>query len=1700
MHNKFRSRIMAAALAAAAALTSVIPGKAGTAEPAGVMAKAQAAETGGTAAPAEATGNDESDENSESSESIESGGEAGTEESSGLSETGDGTGGEGSMGSGAVPDPSETAAESDGSETPQTSGTSDTSEAAGTAGTLDTEIAAQEEPVEEIRTGRFLLRFDSEGGVVKILVSSDEGASEDEPSYLIQKTAEGAVHVTERNGNEYDAEKAEDGSVLTIEEEPGCGITILAEAAEGYSVSNCVIETEAGAAADTGFMAPAQKCSCSLELAEGTCSAEIAFAKSDAGKDKAALMPEFKAEQKVGKYTVRIHAPVGVLPKGTKAEVREMPESEARPYAEKAEEMADVGMAVAVIDITFKDTAGKEIKPAGMVEVAIENAVQDEKTMSVYHAEQKAASKMELVPSKVEGTSIKFENNSFSPYVLMSATGEPNWLAGGTGTKTDVSKDVTVKFKSSEIFRYGDYNLGNFFTVTYVLEANGTKSIGGSVCGDPYKEGRGLEGRKADRVYEYTTPMLVKAMYYGQGPGYRTLQSVTGTDNKNYNNIILHITAAQIYAALGSRTGGRMGSTKSSLNDGFKEANARAKELAYTYAHKLESLPEPSGYYAYVADPGGSGYQDFIFNSTALSVGYLQIRKDVYPSEDAMKVEVYKNTCYSRAGASYGIYDTGGTAEVLRGKKPLQTLVTLGDGKTPVSQALRPGKYYIVELAAPKGYVLSSLVTEVNVKSGENSAPTVVQTYDHYQKVGLRIIKTPKGLKEGETPPPMQGAVFHIYKDGARKNLIGTLTTGEDGKTPILSRDQNGNPLPMQKKYYVTEIKAPEGYDSVGNFWIDGTQTEEGKEYSLIDRTIKEPVQAASAVLRIVKKASDDRKGPSLAHAQFEFRYYEGIYKSEGELPQSPTRRWTIETCEDENGEYAADLNNCLEDGTFLEGDEFYLDEAGKPVLPPGTIAVTETKAPKGYYNDPDFGGGAKILIGNIIRDEAGKPRIEIVQGSEMAGFTATVTDVPMEPEIRTSACDAQTGSRLIYAGSGRIRLTDKVSYKNLNENTVYILQGTLMDKASGEPFVDADGTPVTGKTVFRTGEALEGSAEVVFEFEGTREQLEGRTLVVKEELTADESNEDAERIPGAEHWDPEDKEQTVYFPQIGTTLADEESGLSLVPAGTEAVLTDTITYKNLIPGKPYRISGVLMDKASGEPLQIGGQTVTTDLTFTPSKADGTVNAQFRLNTEGLEGKELTAFEEIYEGERLVADHKELQDFDQTIVIPGVTTNVSVPETETKTLPAEGNRILCDDVQYTGLIANKTYEIEGEVKVKEHGKDWDSAQTVESSIVSADAHGRGEVKIEGGAVLFTPSGSENEVIDGVVTISFEVDGSNLRGRQLVAGESVKVIHKEIAVHKDLTDDHQTVSIPDGWTAARDAASGSRVAMPAEEVRIVDTFEYRNLVPGETYRIRGRVMKKTSAEEIPSTLTEAKFGERSDGEMSGIKDNAAVFTPAAGDGALELTFAFDASALKGEDVVLFEIVSQNDVVVLRHEDIGDEDQTIHFPSLGTKAADRKDGDKQLHYSGTVTVEDTVTYKNLIPGKEYYVSGTLMNKSSGKPAEAGGKEITGHTSFTADSSDGTAVVRFTMNASELETGDYVVFEELYEIQAQTGDKVLVAEHKDLEDQAQTVHRPQAPEPKTPPRSVRTGDANEMYLWFGLFAAAAAGAVIVRRRKKS
>ena len=119
-----------------------------------------------------------------------------------------------------------------------------------------------------------------------------------------------------------------------------------------------------------------------------------------------------------------------------------------------------------------------------------------------------------------------------------------------------------------------------------------------------------------------------------------------------------------------------------------------------------------------------------------------------------------------------------------------------------------------------------------------------------------------------------------------------------------------------------------------------------------------------------------------------------------------------------------------------------------------------------------------------------------------------------------------------------------------------------------------------------------------------------------------------------------------------------------------------------------------------------------------------------------------------------------------------------------------------------------------------------------------------------------------------------------------------------------------------------------------------------------------------------------------------------------------------------------------------------------PTLKTTATDKADGDKSLASSGMVTITDKVCYTNLKPGKEYTLTGTLMDKATGEPLMVEGKPVTASTTFTPEQADGCENVDFTIDASMLVGKTTVVFERL-ERDGQT-----IAVHTDINDEGQTV----------------------------------------------
>lgn len=281
----------------------------------------------------------------------------------------------------------------------------------------------------------------------------------------------------------------------------------------------------------------------------------------------------------------------------------------------------------------------------------------------------------------------------------------------------------------------------------------------------------------------------------------------------------------------------------------------------------------------------------------------------------------------------------------------------------------------------------------------------------------------------------------------------------------------------------------------------------------------------------------------------------------------------------------------------------------------------------------------------------------------------------------------------------------------------------------------------------------------------------------------------------------------------------------------------------------------------------------------------------------------------------------------------------------------------------------------------------------------------------------------------------------------------------------------------GTTATID---GKKEVGATEIFTLEDIVEYKHLVPGKEYTVKGVLMDKATGKELL---------------IDGKKNTSeATFIPDESTGSVTVEFTFDARYIKeNTDIVVFESLYSEDKELATHADIEDVGQTVtvKIPKIGTKAS--IDGKKEFTANGDVTIDDVVSYKNLTVGKEYTISGVLMDKSTGKAFLVDGKEVCSEVTFTPETSDGDVTVSFTFDGSAItEDTEIVVFETLYR------DKTEIAVHADIDDKDQTVTIHPQPEPEKP----QTGDNSNLGFWIGLGAVALGGlvsVVIIKLKKK-
>ena len=736
--------------------------------------------------------------------------------------------------------------------------------------------------------------------------------------------------------------------------------------------------------------------------------------------------------------------------------------------------------------------------------------------------------------------------------------------------------------------------------------------------------------------------------------------------------------------------------------------------------------------------------------------------------------------------------------------------------------------------------------------------------------------------------------------------------------------------------------------------------------------------------------------------------------RDEGQTEYFPSVHTTATSNDTEDHVVGANEKVTITDQVALKalklGTEYTLSgtlmnaKTGKPIMVNGntitarrtfTADAHEMTIPLTYtLNASELAGTTTVVFENLYSDGALLAAHADLEDEEQTVYI---------PEIHTTAKDQTTKINHTEANK-TATIVDTVSYTNLLPGREYTVSGTLMDKETGKTVL-ADGKEITASTTF-TPEKSEGSVDVIFTFDASI--VAPKTVVAFETLTY-------KKIQIAVHADIEDKDQTVYIPTIRTSAKDNVTGINHTEADKEVTITDTVTYKGLEVGREYTVSGTLMNQRTGAKILVNGKPVTASTTFTAEEKEGSVEVVFTFDATALEGTTTVVFETLYTENKEVAAHTDINDKGQTIYIPKIRTTAISDDTNDHVTKADEKITLIDTVAFTSLEVGREYTVTGKLMDRAANKPI----LVDGKEVTAQT-------------TFVP-----ETTDGTVDVTFTFDGTGLEDTVIVVFETLYTEKKEVAVHADITDEEQSVYVPEIHTKAEDATTEINHTEALPKAKIVDTVSYSSLLPGKEYTMTGTLMNKKTGEPIlidgnPVTSQVAFMAEKPEGSV-------------------KIVFLFDASVLAGTTVVAFESLTYKGVEVAVHSDIEDKDQTVYIPEIHTTAVGEDTKDHVTEAKENVTIVDTVSFKSLEVGREYTVKGVLMDKSTEKTLLVNGEEVTAETTFVPETTDGTVDVTFTFDGTGLEDTLLVAFETLYTEEKEVG------VHAEIEDDAQTVYLP-------------------------------------------
>ena len=696
-----------------------------------------------------------------------------------------------------------------------------------------------------------------------------------------------------------------------------------------------------------------------------------------------------------------------------------------------------------------------------------------------------------------------------------------------------------------------------------------------------------------------------------------------------------------------------------------------------------------------------------------------------------------------------------------------------------------------------------------------------------------------------------------------------------------------------------------------------------------------------------------------------------------------------------------------LLDSYKVSGDDFYKDSNGYETFPLGTVTIQETKAPSGYLID------SQIFVRQIKGEGTIEPvdvYNEVIVSEKVirGGVSIEKWDFETKNKVPQGSATLAGAEFTITNQSAKAVIVDGKSYEKGKE---------IMTIKTGE-----EGIASTKNDVLPYGEYQISETKAPDGYLPAGENLTQNFSIRKNgelvELNTEKTAAQNKVIRGGvkiEKWDYELHEKV---PQGSATLE-----------GAEFTITNQSKQPVIVEGVSYPVGAVIM-------------TLVTD----------------------QEGVALTKNNILPYGEYEISETKApvgyLPEGENLTQKFSIRENGKIVELNTEDTAAQ-NQVKRGDLQLVKAedgtlhrMAHVKFTITSKTTGESHPFVTDENGYYSTSS-SWNPHtqntNRGEASEDG---IWFGTSKPNDEHGALIYDTYTIEE-----QECEANKGHKLIKFDVVIKRDnvtvdlgtITDDllpvvsiHTTASVKD--TMGNDAYA-------VDNVTIADEVFYSNLTPGEEYTLKGMLMDKSTGKAL---LIEGK-------EITSEK----TFTASKETGTISVEFTFDARGLEGKEIVVFEKLYWKEAEIASHEDIEDEDQTIlfHNPEIKTTAYDKETGDHYSYAVDQVTIIDKVSYQDLIPGKEYTVKGTLMDKETGETLLIGGKPVTAEKTFIAGKKDGSVELEFTFDASGLKGKETVVFEKLFYEEKE------IAVHEDLDDKNQTV-KFQNPEIKTTASDKTTG----------------------------